>query len=181
MKSLSSLSISDLKLRKNYSIDSIEAIDNILQQGGTLSNTTNLIIGISLLVLGIVIFIGNNNYSSTTGKINYMNCNGKNCVIFVEYTVNNSVFVKEFLLDKNYTCPPDNLVNIIYEISNPDNCYIGSNIYSTLMYLLMSTGIIFIVFWYLVSIGVDSFGLISDNNLYSKTETPNGLYVVSRK
>ena len=174
-----------MELRNDYSLDSLDAINNILQEGGTIDNTTNLIIGISLLVVGIIIYIGNSNYSSTNGKINYMNCNSNHCVLYVEYVHNYTVYTKEFILDKNYTCPPDNLVNITYETSNPNNCYIGSSNYSILTYLLMGTGLFFVVLWYFISIDMSDLGLglgiLPDFSSYTKTETPTGLYVVSKK
>ena len=182
MKNLTSLSISELELRNDYSINSSEAIRNILQKGGTISSTTNLIIGISLLVLGIIIYIANSNYSMVLGKINYMNCNGNNCVVYVQYQISHAVYVKEFLLDKNYKCPPDNMIPITYDNSNPNNCYIGQENYSTLRWTLLGFGALFILFWAGSTTELfDINNFIPEFSLYTKTETPSGLYVVSKK
>jgi len=57
----------------------------LFQTGGDFeyNNTTNLIIGIALLAISGVIFIGENNYVSVDASIDYLNCDSTKCLLGV--------------------------------------------------------------------------------------------------
>jgi hypothetical protein len=166
-------------------IGTTEVINILLQQGGEFeyNNSTNLIIGIALLAVGGVIFIGENNYSSVNGTIDYLNCNVSNCLLGVQFTVNGNTYKKDFSVDASYTRPANNQVTITYEIANPNNNYLGTSSYNTIMYILLGTGIFFMALWgYLSSPGSKNTSFyVPGLSIYTKTETPSGLYVVSKK
>ncbi len=182
---LLSLSLTDMPFDNTKSIGTTEAINMLLQTGGDFeyNNTTNLIIGIALLSISVVIFIGENNYATIDGSIIYLNCDSTQCLLGVQYIVNGTTYKKDFPVDINYIRPDNNRVTITYELSNPTNNYMGTSNYDTIMYILIAIGIFFIGMWYYLSTkksGSSSFSGPS-MSIYTKTKTPSGLYVVSKK
>lgn len=182
---LISLSLTDFIFNNYESIDTMDAIKMLTQKGGEFeyNNSTNLIIGIALLVIAGVIYIGENNFKVTNGNINYVNCNKTNCTLGVEYQVNNNIYNKEYNLNVSYVNYPNNQVVITYESLNPNNSYVGTSNYNTIIYLLVGGGLFFLGLWYYFCTkrGSDSSFFGEDLNIYTKTETPSGLYVVSKK
>jgi hypothetical protein len=167
------------------SIGTTDAINMLFQTGGDFeyNNTTNLIIGIALLVISGVIFIGENNYATVDASIDYLNCDSTKCLLGVQYVVNGITYKKDFPVNINYTRPDNNQITITYELSNPTNNYMGTSNYNTIMYILIVLGLFFIGMWYYLSTkknGSSSFQGPS-LSIYTKTETPSGLYVVSKK
>jgi hypothetical protein len=150
---LLSLSLTDMPFNNRTSIRTSDAINALLQTGGEFeyNNTTNLIIGIVLLVISGIIFIGENNYMTINTNINYLNCNQDNCLLGVQFVVDGKTYTKEFNVDLNYVFPDNNQITITYQISNPNNNYIGNYDYNTLVYILSAIGIFFIGLWYYLS------------------------------
>lgn len=184
-KELVSLSLTDMSFNNFESIETMDAIKMLIQKGGEFEydNTTNLIIGIALLAVAGVIFIGENNYAVTNGNINYLNCNTTNCVLGVQYQVKGNTYKKDFTVDVKYTRPTNNNVVITYETSDPNNSYMGTSNYKTVMYIMVGGGIFFLGLWYYLSSKkkTDSSFFGPSLSIYTKTETPSGLYVVSKK
>ena len=182
---LVSLSLTDMPFNNTKSIGTTDAINMLFQTGGDFeyNNTTNLIIGIALLAISGVIFIGGNNYAIVDASIDYLNCDLTQCLLGVQYIVNGITYKKDFPVDINYTRPNNNLISITYELSNPTNTYISTSNYNVIMYILILLGLFFIGMWYYLSTkknGNSSFQGPS-LSIYTKTETPSGLYVVSKK
>ena len=138
-------------------------------------------IGIALLAISGVIFIGENNYVTINTNINYLNCNSVNCLLGVQFTANGNIYKKDFYVDMNYVRPENNQVTITYEISNPNNNYIGASNYNTIMYILIAIGIFFISLWYYLSSKKDG-SIFSGPSLsiYTQTETPSEMYKPSK-
>ena len=157
----------------------------LTQTGGDFEydNTTNLIIGIALLVVAGIIFIGENSYVATNGNINYLNCNTTNCLLGVQYQVNGSTYKKDFIVDMNYIRPSNNQISVTYEVENPNNSYMGTSNYNAVMYGRIGGGIFFLGLWHYLSSKkrTDSTYFGPSFSIYTKTETPSGLYVVSKK
>ena len=182
---LLSLSLTDMPFNNTKSIGTTEAINMLFQTGGDFeyNNTTNLIIGIALLAISGVIFIGENNYATVDASIDYLNCDSTKCLLGIQYVVNGITYKKDFPVDINYTRPDNNQITITYQLSNPTNNYMGTSNYNTIMYILIVLGLFFIGMWYYLSTkknGSSSFQGPS-LSIYTKTETPSGLYVVSKK
>jgi hypothetical protein len=182
---LVSLSLTDMPFNNRESIRTSDAIRMIMQTGGTFeyNNTTNLIIGIALLAIGGVIFIGENNYTTVNASIDYLNCTSTDCLLGVQFGVNSNTYKKEFNVDINFIRPTDNNITITYEITNPNNNYMGTSNYNMIMYILIGVGLFFIGLWKYISSGTDdnSSSIEATDSIYKKTETPSGLYVVSKK
>jgi hypothetical protein len=174
-----------MTFNNDESINTIDALNMLIQKGGEFeyNNTTNLIIGIALLAVSGVIFIGENNYVVTNANVNYLNCNTSNCALGVQYQVNGNTYTKNFTVDVNYVRPSNNQITITYESSDPNNSYMGTSSYNMIMYIMICGGLFFIGLWYYLSIKKKSDGASFDSSLsiYTKTETPSGLFVVSKK
>jgi hypothetical protein len=179
---LLSLSLTDMPLNKNKSVRTSEAIDMIFQTGGEFeyNNSTNLIIGIALLVIAIVIFIGESNWTTITADVEYLNCNMSNCTLGVNYLVNGMTYKKDFTVSIDYQRPSDNKVDLSYESGNPATSYLGPSNYNNYIYIFGGLGILFLGIWFTYlnkSEGSSSF--IPTLNFSSKTETPGLIYSVS--
>ena len=183
-KDFISLSLTDMSFNNYDSTKTSDVINMLTQIGGEFeyNNTTNLIIGIALLVVSGVIFIGENKYTVINGTIEYLNYNALNCLLGIQYQVNGNTYKKDFTVDINYVRPPNNIVIVSYEQSNPNNSYIGTSNYNMIMYIMTGIGIFFIGLWYyLLRKKTDGTFLGPSLSIYTKTETPSGLYVVSKK
>jgi len=184
-KDLVSLSLTDMSFNNVDSIKTPELISMLIQKGGEFEydNTTNLIIGIALLVVAGVIFIGENNYAVTNANINYLNCNTTSCLLGVQYQVDGNTYKKDFTVDMNYVRPSNNQLIITYDSSDPNNSYMGTSNYNTIMYVMIGAGIFFLGLWYYLSSKkrTNSTFFGPSLSIYTKTETPSGLYVVSKK
>jgi hypothetical protein len=182
---LVSLSLTDMPFYNRESIRTSDAINILIQTGGTFeyNNTTNLIIGIALLAIAGVIFIGENNYTTANARIDYLNCSSTNCLLGVQFGVNGDTYKKDYTVDMNFIRPSNNYVTVTYELTNPNNNYMGTSNYNIIMYILIGLGLFFIGLWNYVSCNKEcnSSTLESTDIIYKKTETPSGLYVVSKK
>lgn len=184
-RDLVSLSLTDMSFNNFDSVKTPELISMLIQKGGEFEydNTTNLIIGIALLVVAGIIFIGENNYAVTNGNINYLNCSTTSCLLGVQYQVSGITYKKDFTVNMDYLRPSDNQITITYDTTNPANSYMGTSNYDTIMYIMIGVGIFFLGLWYWLSSKKEAnstfFG--SSLSIYTKTETPSGLYVVSKK
>jgi hypothetical protein len=185
MSNLLSLSLTDMSFNNFESLKTPEIINMLVQKGGEFeyNNTTNLIIGIALLAVGGVIFIGENNYLETDGYINYLNCNNTNCSLGVQYQVNGNTYKKEFTVSIDYVRPSNNKIQVTYESSDPNNSYMGSSNYNSIIYAMFGGGIFFIILWYYLSTSKKESNtfFVPSLSIYTKTETPSGLYVISKK
>jgi hypothetical protein len=184
-KELLSLSLTDMSFNNFESISTMQALKMLIQKGGDFeyNNATNLIIGIALLAIGGVIFIGENSSAVTNGTINYLNCNTKNCVLGVQYQVNAITYNKDFIVDLKYERPADGIIVVTYETSDPNSSRIGATNYNTIMYIMFGLGIFFLAMWYYLSMDnkKESIFFEPSVSIYTKTETPSGLYVVSKE
>lgn len=182
---LLSLSLTDMHFNDETSINTSDAINMILQKGGEFeyNNTTNLIIGVALLAIAGVIFIGENNYETAIANIDYINCNVSNCIVGAQFLVNGNTYKKDFIVDMSFTRPTNNKVTITYQIENPNNNYLGTSNYDMIMYILTAVGIFFIGIWHYLSSGTNTNSSFYTPSLsvYTKTETPAGLYEISKK
>ena len=177
-KDLLSLSLTDRPFYNN-SVDTSEIFNAFTQTGGEFeyNNTTNLIIGISLLAIAAIIFIGENNWNTTTTNIDYLNCNPNNCTLGLDYQVNNITYKKDFNVDLNYERPGNNQVTITYEISNPSNSYLGTSNYNIIMLILFGFGLFFIGIWQYLSSKKTSTSTFNPSlSFYSKSEIPSEIY-----
>lgn len=176
---LLSLSLTDRPLNQNNTLETSEVIKIIVQKGGEFeyNNTTNLIIGLSVLVIATIIFIGESNWITTNAQINYLNCGLSNCALGVEYQVNNTIYKNEFTVPLNYQYPANNQVNISYDVTNPKSCNLSSLNYNNYIYILIGIGIIFMGIWY-SRLDVSSRGslFVPSLNFSSKTESSNTIY-----
>lgn len=176
---LLSLSLTDRPLNQNKTLETSEIINMIVQKGGEFeyNNTTNLIIGIAILVVATVIFIGESNWVNTTAHIEYLNCSLSNCVLGVEYRANETIYKNEFTVPLDYKRPANNIVDISYELSSPKSCVLGSSNYNNYVYILFGAGIIFLSIWYLqMDKSSHSSPFISGLNFSSRTEPSNTIY-----
>jgi hypothetical protein len=183
-KNLLSLSLTDMSFDNITSLKTPEVINLLLQKGGDFyyNNTTNLIIGLAFIALSVVIFIGENNYLTTSGNIIYLNCNNDNCSLGVQYSVDSITYKKEFTVESDYLRPDNNQVSISYESSYPNNSRLGSSNYNTIIYTMGGIGLFFICLWfYFSSEKSTKIDFNPSFDIYTKTSTPNGLYVVSKK
>lgn len=182
---LVSLSLTDMPFNNRESIRTSDAIKILLQSGGNFeyNNTTNLIIGIALLAIAGVIFVGENNYTTVNASIDYLNCSSTNCLLGVQFRANGDTYKKDFIVDMNFIRPTNNYVTVTYELTNPNNNYMGTSNYNIIMYILIGLGLFFIGLWNYVSCNKEcnSSTLDLTDTIYKKTETPSGLYVVSKK
>lgn len=182
---LVSLSLTDVPFNNKESIGTTEVINMLFQTGGDFeyNNTTNLIIGIALLAISGVIFIGETNYTTVDASIDYLNCDMTKCLLGVHFIVDGNTYKKDFPVDINYIRPDNNKITITYELSNPTNNYMGTSNYNMIMYILIVVGLFFIGMWYYLSTKTNKSSTFPGPSLsiYTKTETPSGLYVVSKK
>ena len=176
---LLSLSLTDRPLNNDQSLRTSELINMIVQQGGNFeyNNSTNLIIGIALLVIATVIFIGENNWASVNARVEHLNCNMSNCILIVEYHVNNTTYKKDYIVPSDYKRPSDNHVMISYDLSNPSISYLGTSNYNNYVYILAGVGVIFLGIWCVFLDKNASYSsFIPALNFSSKTESQNAIY-----
>lgn len=178
-KDLLSLSLTDMQFN-NDSVATSEVIRMIVQTGGEFeyNNTTNLIISIALISIATVIMIGENNWSCIDTNIDYMNCNAGGCVLGLDYQINGVTYKKEFNVNNNYLRPSNNRVTITYEVSNPNNSYMGVSNYNILICVLYGLGIFFLGMWFCLSKENSKPSSYNPSiNFYSKSDIPSDLYI----
>lgn len=178
---LLSLSLTDRPLQQNNILETSEIVNMILQKGGEFeyNNTTNLIIGISILVIATVIFIGESNWTTTTAEIEYLNCNLSNCILGISYQVGETIYKNEFPVLLDYQRPSTNQIIISYDKTNPKSCSLNSSNYNNYIYILIGFGLIFLVCWYSNSESSSSDDLsIPSLNFSSKTDASNAIYTM---
>lgn len=178
---LLSLSLTDMLLNKNNLVNTTEAIEMIVQSGGNFeyNNSTNLIIGVALLVIATVVFIGESNWKTINANVEYLNCSMSDCTMGIDYQVNGMTYKKDFVVPLDYKRPSNNKVELSYDTSDPKNSYLGSSNYNNYIYVLVGLGIIFLGIWcaYLdKNEGHGSF--IPTLNFSGKTEQPGLIYSV---
>lgn len=168
MKSESTLSSSIFKLSNEKMMNHT----TINQIGGEFEydNSTNLIIGLILITIAVVIFIGKNNWLSTNANLDYMNCNTNNCVIGLDYQVNGNLYKKEFTVPLDYNKSLLNNIIITYNPENPNSSYFGNDKYNDYVYILGGVGIIFLVIYYFFTNSTNSKKIKTTNTLYSLSE-----------
>lgn len=184
-KDLLSLSLTDIPFNNNESVATSEIINMLVQTGGDFeyNNTTNLIIGIALLAIGGIIAIGENNWTTINANIEYLNCNLTNCTLGVDYQVNGITYKKDFTIDLDYLNYSSKQITITYDLSDPSNSYLGTSNYNTIMFALFGVSIFFLGLWYYLSTKEKSLSssFTPSLSIFTKTETPTGLYTVSDK
>jgi hypothetical protein len=189
MKSeLLSLSLTDFKAINTQILDTNAVVKMLLQTqqsqvagGFGYDNTTNFILGLGLIIIGIMVLTYENNYVDTSANITHLICSNNVCILGVEFNVGNLLYKKEFTVEQDYVRPVSNKEIISYLVSEPSNCYLGSSDYSMYGYGVLGVGSLLFLLW--------AFFLNSDyeeelpnlqNSLYSTEKIPSGLFIARK-